>query len=319
MCLIAYRPKGSGNIPNAVIDTAMTRHPDGFGVTYRKGGNLCTERFAPNARKAFRKALKRIDATGAEYVAHFRYATSGPTDQHHAHPYEYHDPLGNRVLVFHNGVISLPHDHVRESDTEAFVRDVLAYLPPRWWTMPAMRYMVGEAIGWSRLVLMTDEETVNLQERNGTWDGGLWYSSEHRPTKRVATVPNPPKVTHVPKAQWVQRRESASADRYEAMVEAATKSAEDSYHVLMTDTESDPWDDMHFHHGGHNVTAMRPIERSKGDREYTAVLLCDTCYTVGDAYVIDGEVLIDMGHRFGPLGETNGTNASRALVPYGAA
>lgn len=184
MCMIAYRPvkpgKHGANLPDAVATLACQRHPDGFGIAWRDAEGLHDERFAPSERKAFRATLKRIDALPVEYVAHWRYATHGPKDRDHAHPYEYIDPTEGRVLVFHNGVIDIDTTHA-ESDTERFVRDVLPSMPSAWWRDPSLVWLVNNSIGWSRLTLMTATETVNLHERNGEWDNGIWYSSAHRP------------------------------------------------------------------------------------------------------------------------------------------
>ena len=184
--MIAWRPvredKRGAHIPNAVIDTAMNRHADGFGIAWREKGELRVEKFGPDERAEFREVLKRVDLAGLEYVTHFRWATHGPKDRDHAHPFEYTDATGEKVVVFHNGIIDIA-TRPEESDTEVFVRDVLAKLPANWWDSPALVYLVGEAIGYSKLVIMTRFETISLHDKRGNWDGGIWYSSDHKPTK----------------------------------------------------------------------------------------------------------------------------------------
>lgn len=191
MCMIALRPVGEAgrgsNMPNSVIDTAMSRHPDGFGMAWREDGVLRIAKYGPSGRKAFRKELKRLDRRAdIEYTAHFRWATHGPKDAEMAHPYTYEDPEEGTVAVIHNGVIDIKTTP-KESDTYAFVNQVLARLPSRWWANPALVFLVNQSIGWSRLVIMTARETVNLQEEDGEWDGGIWYSSNHRPAKQYAS------------------------------------------------------------------------------------------------------------------------------------
>lgn len=186
--MIAYRPFGKGGrIPNAVIDTAIQRHSDGFGIMWRDESGLHTGSWAPKQRKQFRKALKACDAAGVEYAAHFRFATSGPTNVEMAHPYTYEDPdpAVGTVALMHNGIIDIAHDKAKESDTSAFVRLVLASLPSRWWANPAINYLVNEAIGWSKLTIMTATETFNMHDKRGEWDDGLWYSSSHRPAEKA--------------------------------------------------------------------------------------------------------------------------------------
>lgn len=300
MCMIAYRPysgdKRGGNIPHRVIDTAIGRHPDGFGLAWREwtddGPVLRHEKFGPGQRKAFRKALKRVDRSPVEYVAHFRFATHGPKAAPWSHPYEYTDPAGERVLVFHNGVISIATGP-QESDTEVFVRDVLAHLQPRWWTDLGIVRLVSLAIDWSRLVIMTATETVNLQEKAGEWDGGLWYSSNHRPSVYTSST------TYG--GGW--KPTAASTTWTRAQVKSAEESAKvlgligDDDRPLLPVTAADGfYAEARWRHGGHTLTAMEDIDRST-DGDYEDALMCDTCYTLGTLYIIDGQSYIDMAHR----------------------
>ena len=62
MCMIAHRflsAKGKGqNIPNAVIETALVRHPDWFGVAWRDPeAGLLYEKFGPTQRGEFYHGL----------------------------------------------------------------------------------------------------------------------------------------------------------------------------------------------------------------------------------------------------------------------
>jgi len=291
VCLIAYRPvkpgKRGSNIPVRVVDTALTRHPDGFGVAWREGRHLRVERFAPAERKDFAKKLRMIDRDQRiEYVAHFRYATHGAKDAQHAHPYEYIDPQEGRVLVFHNGIIDIPTAS-DESDTQVFVRDVLARLAPAWWREPALRYLVGEAISWSRLILMTETETVNLQESAGQWDGGLWYSSNHKP---AATVWG--------SWEWDGKTFRRHADPNKTVADdIAARAIANAYDRASDANTSAPVSKLR--HAGHSVSALVEIRRDV-DREYEQAVVCDTCYTVGDVYVIDGQVYMDLAHLVGP-------------------
>lgn len=335
MCLIAYRPHGASNIPKDVVSTALNRHPDGFGLMWRDASGLHTQSFAPNQRKRYRKALAELDRSKTEYAAHFRWATSGPRNTEMAHPYVYNDPDASvgQVAVMHNGVISIQHDHAKESDTNAFVRLVLAALPSRWWTVPALVYLVNEAIGYSKFVIMTKDETVNLHDKRGSWDGGIWYSSDHKPA--------PPVIRTVGSSQygswdngtqrWVPAPSNgqgyvvgASGTAYGAtsgkgatpdagtqraltVVPPATggKSAVASAAALgliapTTSVIRSVDEPLGFRHGGHNLTAIKSIDLTGADLDYEDSVICDTCETVGTVYVVDGQALIDMAHMSGP-------------------
>jgi hypothetical protein len=254
----------------------MTRHPDGFGIAWREGGELRTEKFGPQARDEFRAALKRVDKrSDIEYVAHFRWATHGPKAESHSHPYEYIDPVEGRVLVFHNGVIDIATKS-NESDTEVFVRDVLAHLPSAWWRNGALRYLVTQSSEWSKLVLMTATETVSLQDKEGTWDGGIWYSSSHK----AAQLGN-----YGATSAW-----SGSA--------VGTPLGKDYGDIVTVTRAAEQFDRGHeFVHGGHTLSVVDRFEHDV-DGAYEQALVCDSCFTVGDLYVINGENYIEMAHLF---------------------
>lgn len=286
MCMIAYRPIGKSgrgsNIPNEVIDTAQSRHPDGFGIAWREDGQLHVQRFGPSERREFRDLLKEVDRKKSEYVSHFRFATHGPKDAAHAHPYEYEDPNEGRVLVFHNGIIdiaTLPS----ESDTEVFVRDVLAQLPSKWWADPALKYLVHEAIGWSKLVIMTPTETVNLQDARGDWDAGIWYSSDHLPYKwggkAVGTV----------KGSGLELVSSGKGMDDIHVYQPAEWARNTSYRSRV------------LRHGGHDLWVIdneADIEL-RVDGAYADSVMCCVCYTPGDVYIVDGAPMVEMAHKMG--------------------
>lgn len=321
MCMIALRPTldgRGGHIPNAVIDTAITRHPDGFGLMWRDAKGVHTECYAPGARKHFRKALKALDRTDSEYAVHFRWATSGPRTSEMAHPYTYMDPDPEVGLValMHNGVIDIKHDHAKESDTSAFVRLVLTRLPSRWWANEALVYLVGEAIGYSKFVIMTQHETVNLHDERGKWDNGLWYSSDHKPSAwqsyKHSGTEYGKYASDATKAsdgkggtKYLNSGKGTKAMTPEQAVAAAYKGQARTSAVtlgLLTQGEGVIRQvDMptQFHHAGHTLTAVKAIDLSGGDADYEDAVVCDTCKTIGTVYVIDGTYYIDMGHMYG--------------------
>lgn len=291
MCMIAHRylsdKSGKGqNMPNAVLDTAVTRHPDGFGVAWRDPKNgLTYQRFAPQEVSEFRRLLKDIDAQPqVEYVAHFRWATHGPEDRDHAHPYAYEDPdpgVGT-VLVFHNGIYSSVTTAKNESDTEVFVRDYLTKLPSRWWENVGIRKLVTQFGGWSKLVLMTADETINMHQYAGEDDGGLWYSSDHRPGPLLGAVSrsgwdwddNDEEWVRLPDGSWqhnLTSRFAASGD--------STPTRNSDYWV----------------HDGHRLTPIQNYD-FRLDGDYPLSILCDTCGTAGDVYIVNGRAYVDIPH-----------------------
>lgn len=315
MCMIAHRflgPKGKGgNIPNEVIGTAMTRHSDGFGIAWRDPEDgLVYEKFGPQPEHArlFRDRLKEIDSDKAiEYVAHFRFATHGPEDADHAHPFAYDDPdpkVGT-VLVFHNGIISGVKTGALESDTEVFVRDYLSKLPSRWWDNPGIRRLVDHMGGWSRLVLMTNDETINLNYSQGEDDGGLWYSSDHRPYKYATYTKSTGISYSTPKESYGFDGEEA----YEAWLAAGADDEELSVYGLTKEgyrprptvgaigpqSTTPMGNDALWLDNKHTLTPLVTFDFSK-DGDYPRSITCDECGTEGDVYLIGGKAYVDMTH-----------------------
>ena len=130
---------------------------------------------------------------------------------------------------------------------------------------------------------MTNEETVNLQEPSGEWDGGIWYSSNHRSTPSYATVAYG--VDHV-----------SGVIRTGAFVSAfGDLDDDDEAACVVTATLDHP---SQWRSQGHNLTAIKDIDR-RHDGEYMEALICDECHTVGDMYIVDGRAYPDIAHRTG--------------------
>lgn len=331
MCMIAYAPAGAGTLTPSVIGTAMGRHADGFGIAWRDTSGsapvLRTRTFAPHDKPAFRALLDAVMKAGDEYAVHFRMATSGPKSADMSHPFTYEDPdpAVGTVAVLHNGIISIAHDRSKESDTAAFVRLVLAQLPTQWWTQPALVYLVREAIGYSKLTIMTAAHGTHIVgEEKGEWDGGIWYSSEHRPSKWTSgatgwkstytpkadggTGSKPANTPPTPGSKRSQKRAAKQALREArrkglSVLPAGNVPAERAL-VTVTGTAGDTCEVSAvptftgLRHAGHNVSmlASMPLDI---DADYQGAVICDECRTSGDVYVIDGSRYIDLAH-FGP-------------------
>lgn len=348
MCLIAHRPLGpngrGSHIPNDVIDTALLRHPDGFGVAWRKGVGadavLTWEKFGPNQRKQFRRLLKRLDRqVTTEYVAHFRYATQGKPCVELSHPYEYEDPEEGTVLVFHNGIIDIDA-RPSESDTLVFTRDVLAHLPSAWWRNPGITKAIEMATEYSKLVLMTRTETVNLNKSDGTVDNGLWYSSNHKSIasnynwgplpdsgSRSVTDEDMAKMGWVKTPSGAWRKDAQTGVVRDNGTTSIVPYREATGHDIETERytrwlassrdtlNDDEWDDPRPHakmggpayrheyeDGGHALTPLVNISKTH-DTIYPDAILCDECYTIGDVHIVQGYALVDIKHKFGELAE----------------
>lgn len=309
MCLIAHRtvnsPNGGSNIPNAVIEFNGRINPDGFGIAWRdpKKG-LLSKKFAPKDFGDFKKFLKKIDKqTSIEYVAHWRKATHGPACYDLSHPFEYKNDGDGDVLVFHNGIIDIDTTPT-ESDTEVFVKRILARMPNRWWAESALLYLVEEAISWSRLLIMTAKETVRINESSWEVQNGIWYSTTPVPKGYSANVtpmyafgtnPSHQKTVATDGGGWRVVSEGELVDDMENEWE------EDPDIIYAT---NDTWTHM-----GHVVHPINGNLNEEGE------CICEKCNTTGKFYVVNGRKFCDLRHDF----DSDFVVGSRALpVPIAA-
>jgi len=320
MCMIAHRPtgkngKGGSNMPNEVLETAIRRHADGFGLAWRDAEGLHVRKFGPKDAHKFRKLLKRVDKRhGVEYVAHFRMATHGIPCEELAHPFSYDDPGDEgTVFVFHNGIVNLSVDRNGvASDTSIFVDSILTQLPSAWWRNSGLTTLVDLAGGWSKFVLMTETETVNLNTDDGNWDGGIWYSSDHRPDKPEFTGSwsgkgyTPYGAGYDSDDEGWEGRVNEAYDDYDPKDTAAligVRRAESDRFAGSASAKDTMW-----FHGGHKLDVVVEIDRSV-DGDYPDSILCSQCFTIGDAYIIDGMAYIDLAHQLALSDEYEETRA----------
>lgn len=259
MCIIINRPEGAGPVPGTYVMEASLRNPDGFGVAWRTERGIQHARFGPRDYNDFEALLLRVEGLGAEFAAHFRLATHGPKVKGLAHPFTYQDREAGTVYVFHNGIIDISTKK-HESDTEVFVRRVLSRLPALWWRDPTQRELVTMAAGWSRLLLMTEEETIRL---GAGWRtiGGLHYSTDPAPSSKSVTT-------------WGRE---LTAEEWGVDAESC-----------LVPMRGDWWQN------GHHIT---PITTHETAGEKYGIATCDVCDTVGDFYEIDGKTYIDVKHK----------------------
>lgn len=295
MCLIAMREAGSGaNIPNKVIDYNMRKNPDGFGIAWREKGKLLFEKFGPKETKAFRKLLKKVDAKkGTEFVAHWRFATHGPVCKDMSHPFQY-ESNGEQTLVFHNGIInnSPPKD---ESDTSYFVKTVLSGLVPLWWKNPAYTELVEKYIGWSRLVIMTPNETFRMVENDWKQQGGIFYSIDPLP---YSTTPVSAGRNYTPPALLTSGKGYSAADAWKTWEDGLEADTEfgfddddsDGYELLPTHFPTD------YKHEGHDVSRVSESTPVEFAGEAQGNVICNPCGTLGKYYRIAGQTFTELAH-----------------------
>jgi hypothetical protein len=266
---------------------------------WRDGGQVKTAKYAPDEFEFFHNQLKALDVDKVEYGAHWRNATHGARNREMAHPYEYIDADGTPIALMHNGIIDIKTD-TQQSDTLAFVDGVLATLKTGWWDIPAMRFLVEGAIGWSRLLLFTPTESVRINDGSWKVDDAVRYSTDPLP-KYTYTAPKSwkpmnlkPAPPALPWPGWEGTQKAAwDDDELPPLIEGGE--------LIDDGLEHDGYDVLNgvtWTHEGHKVLPLEPLTRQAiAKDDVVGSCFCDECDTEGEFYVIDGRAYIDISHK----------------------
>lgn len=298
MCLIAHRPKPGAHIPNEVININRWMNPDGFGLMWRDAELIRYQKYAPDEFEFFRNQLKALDVTDVEYAAHWRNATAGDHNREMAHPYEYTDASGTPIVAMHNGIINIKTSK-EESDTYAFVHQVLAKLATGWWDDPALRFLVEQAVGWSRLLLFTPAETVYINRDEWKVEDAVTYSTEPMPGTVYAGhyVTNKKKGTSYPPTIW-DGNEYDGFDYPDVFPDdpATWEPVGDIVKQMEKDIFTKP---VVWFHDDHLIEPLEPLTNADITEEEDLIgsIVCTECETEGEFYVIDGKVYAEMTHE----------------------
>ena len=108
------------------------------------------------------------------FIIHFTIGTHGEKTVYNCHPF-----YVNKNLVFiHNGIIQGVGTDVKKSDTQLFNDKVLKRLPKGWESNDAIRELISNYIGYSKLVFLNVAGDVYIvNEKLGNWLDGIWYSN----------------------------------------------------------------------------------------------------------------------------------------------
>lgn len=181
MCIAIYIPKNK-QVNRLALKRCYEANPDGFGYAYFKNGRLVVKKFVdenviPSEIEKFHELRK--NNLDKQFIVHFRIATHGAVGTKCCHPF-----VVNRNLVFcHNGVLGDKFTKGLSksgdmSDTMMFNKLCLQKLPRNFMEVPMYKFLLENAIGFGKMILMNKNGTVwILNEKNGYWDGGIWYSN----------------------------------------------------------------------------------------------------------------------------------------------
>ena len=173
MCIAILKPKES-EIKTDTLRECWDSNPHGAGFMYAKNNRVIVRKELKNFER-FLKEYRKHEQIGGKMVIHFRIMTHGKLDYKNTHPHQ----VNKNTWLVHNGVI-LQHSHknAKLSDTVKFCK-MLAGLPVDFMqSKPTLRLISGY-IDTDKIILMdTSGRTQIVNEEQGIWDDGIWYSNQ---------------------------------------------------------------------------------------------------------------------------------------------
>lgn len=176
MCVIALIPREKP-VSQEDLQKCWNRNPDGAGYMFAHGGKITVRKFM--AWAAFIEQFQRDHAVlgpVADFVLHFRIATSGLIDLANAHPFK----AGPDHAFVHNGVLGQGQGD--KSDTHLFrdrIAEPLFRKFPQALELETLTELIKGYIGtYNKMVFLRKDGLYRIvNESAGTWKDGLWFSN----------------------------------------------------------------------------------------------------------------------------------------------
>lgn len=175
MCIAIMKPKDK-TISKDRLKTCCDNNKDGMGFAYVDRDRIIIKKFMNF--DDFYKAYSEVQ-NKSNMLIHFRIATHGKVEVNNCHPFK----LNDHMALIHNGIISGYGDKEKITDTQDFINKVIGKISYKMWKNPSYRELVGDAIGYSKFVVLdTNDNVYIINEDKGVWDDGIWYSnSSYKP------------------------------------------------------------------------------------------------------------------------------------------
>lgn len=182
MCIAILKPKNI-EIPEKNLKQSFYANPDGAGFgffidekPYIYKGYFTYESFI----KVWHSINKIYDLKSKDVIIHFRIASCGKICVENTHPF-----LSNKnSIVAHNGTIrgmgNKLDGYIMEndmSDTRKFINEYINNLPVDFWKYKVLKDLVEYRVNNSKLIILTFDKWYIINEADGVWDKGVWYSN----------------------------------------------------------------------------------------------------------------------------------------------
>lgn len=189
MCVIAFSPSRDTIPTRHQLNAACEANPDGFGWAVIAGSKIITHR-TMDADEAISTYLAAAASPGAGLsLFHARITSHGTTDLSNCHPFSVD---GDKDIVLaHNGILDIrPGPFDPRSDTAIFAAEVLptSGIETLDTDLRTWEQWIGRS---NKIVILSTSprlarQAYVLNEAEGLWDGGTWWSN---PSYRTLTRP----------------------------------------------------------------------------------------------------------------------------------
>jgi hypothetical protein len=185
MCLIVVKPIGV-TLDENDLRSGFEKNPDGAGYMFTSGGKVRLKKGYFNFYNFYEELRSDLEANEktSPFVIHFRLATRGYVNTSNCQPFR----INSGLAFAHNGVLfGLDGYPKTQSDTAAFKNQILKNLPLGFHKHKAILTLLEIAISKLNKFVFLDNNgsIVILNEREGIWEDGLWYSNDsYKPIKQ---------------------------------------------------------------------------------------------------------------------------------------
>lgn len=174
MCIAIVAPADAEIIPARHFNNSWENNADGIGLVYVENGEFRVVKTLDRCDLVYDEYLY-ARSIGSTSLIHFRKATHGKVSEQNCHPF----PNGTDEFYVHNGVLSIHALPEHEVDSRLFADRILKHLPKDWRELPDIVRMVESYLSGSKVAILSRlGEVTILNEKNGYWDAGSWYSNK---------------------------------------------------------------------------------------------------------------------------------------------
>ncbi len=180
MCLAILQLKGTKLISKGIFKIGYEQNPHGAGYMFVENGKVVVKKPFWGWQEIYESYVNDFKRCGnnSHFAIHFRLATEGSIGMANCHP---HEIKPSKLALIHNGVLYIeyepPYDPLEDKSDSAQFADYLSHFPDNFLTTDCKKEL-EELIGnWNKIVIMdSDNNFVILNEENGYWKDGAWYS-----------------------------------------------------------------------------------------------------------------------------------------------